>query len=104
MPTQLTAEDARQLLTAHVEAKGLEAFVKHGPPTERTVLERLLADRAIVRYPCLICFDADRLQPGEFSHVEADGGQPEDGFTLLVHPLLETDPRLVAYAALYQIV
>ena len=31
MAIQLTAEDARQSLTAHVEGKGVEAYLKHGP-------------------------------------------------------------------------
>jgi len=57
MAKQLTADDAKQSLTAHVEAKGIEVFVKYGSQLGGEGLERLLADRAYVRYPCEIAFD-----------------------------------------------
>jgi hypothetical protein len=104
MATQLTAEDAKQSLTTHVETKGVDAFVKHGAPLDRETLERLLADRALVRYPCEIVFDAAQLLPGEFAHPLPKGEQPEEGFTLCVHPYFEHSPAHVAYAALYVIV
>ena len=31
MATKLTADDAKQSLTAHVETKGVEVFMKFGP-------------------------------------------------------------------------
>ena len=104
MATQLTAEDARQSLTAHVEAKGIEAFVKYGPQIGWGGLQRLLADRAIVRYPCEIVFDASPLLPGEFAHPVQKGDRPEDGFAMHVHPLFALELERVAPAVLYQLV
>ena len=104
MATQLTAADARQSLTAHVEAKGVEVFVKYGAPMDGATLQRLLADRAYVRYPCEIVFDAAALQPGEFAHPAPKGASPEDGFTMFVHPLFAAQPDRVPALVLYQLV
>jgi len=101
MATQLTAADAKQSLTAHVESKGIEVFVKFGPRLGWGELQRLLADRVYVRYPCEIVFDAAQLLPGEFASPVQNGERPEDGFTMFVHPLfmvqLDRVPALVLY-------
>ena len=101
MAIQLTAEAAKQSLTAHVAAKGIEVFLKYGPQLGWGELQRLLLDRAYVRYPCTIAFDAARLQPGEFAYAEPLSENPEEGFTILVHPIfmleLERASRLVLY-------
>jgi hypothetical protein len=104
MPARLTAEDARQSLTAHVAAKGAEIFAKYGPRIGWHELVRILEDRACVRYPCEIVFDAGPLQPGEFAYPLARGPRPEDGFTLYVHPFFMTQLSRVPYLALYQLV
>ena len=101
MAIQLTAADAKQSLTAHVESKGIEVFVKYGPQLGWGQLQRLLADRAYVRYPCEIVFAAAQLLPGEFAAPVQKGASPEDGFTMFVHPLflvqLDRVPALVLY-------
>jgi hypothetical protein len=104
MPTQLTADDARQSLNAHVAVKGAEIFEKYGPQIGWKELQRILEDRACLRYPCKVVFDAAELQPGECAHPVAVGGRPEDGFTLYVHPLFMTDLARVPLLALYQMV
>ena len=104
MATQLTAEDARQTLIAHVTEKGVDAFVRYGPRIGWEALQRLLADRTLVRYPCEIVFDAAELLPGEFAHPVQKGELPEDGFTLFVHPAFERNRDRVPYAVLYQLV
>ena len=104
MATQLTADDARQSLNSHVAAKGAEINAKYGPHVGWKELQCLLADRACVRYPCQVVFDAAGLQPGECAHPIAVGGRPEDGFTLYVHPLFMTDLARVPLLALYQLV
>ena len=78
MATRLTADDARQSLNAHVAAKGAEIRAKYGPSIGWRELRRLLEDRAHVRYPCHIVFDAAPLEPGEFAHPVARGNRPED--------------------------
>jgi len=104
MPRQLTAEDARQSLTAHVAAKGAEIRAKYGPHIGWRQLLQVLEDRACVRYPCDISFDAQPLQPGELAHPTGKGARPEDGFTMHVHPYFMTQPERVPSVVLYQLV
>lgn len=104
MAQQLTAEDARESLSAHVAAKGAEVFAKYGPAIGWGKLQRLVADPAVVRYPTEIVFDASALQPGEFAHPVPRGDRPEAGFTLHVHPIYLLDLPHVAYLVLYQLV
>ena len=60
MAIQLTAADARQSLNEHVAARGREIHGKYGPHIGWQELRQILEDRACVRYPCEIVFDADR--------------------------------------------
>jgi hypothetical protein len=104
MAIQLTAEGAQQSLTGHVEAKGLEIFLKYGPQIGWGELQRLLNDRAYVRYPCEIVFEAAPLNPGEFAFPMAKGPAPEDGFTMFVHPVFMLELTRVPALVLYQLV
>ncbi len=104
MPTQLSADDARQSLTAHVAAKGAEIFAKYGPRLGWKELQLILQDRAYVRYPCEVVFDSSALQPGELAYPRPNGRRPEDGFTLFVHPLFITQLARVPTLVIYQLV
>ena len=104
MAKQLTADDAKQSLTAHVESKGVEVFVKYGPHLGWGQLQHLLADRAHVRYPCAVVFDPEPLLPGEFAHPVQKGERPEEGFTMFVHPRFMTQLDRVSALVLYQLV
>jgi len=104
MATQLTAADAKLSLKAHVAAKGAEIFEKYGPHIGWAELQVILKDRACVRYPCELVFDSSRLNPGEFAFPEPKGEMPEEGFTLLVHPIYMTQLNVVPYLTLYQLV
>jgi hypothetical protein len=104
MAITLTADDAKQSLTTHVETKGIEVYMKFGPQLDGAALQRLLADRAYVRYPVEIVFDAAQLLPGEFATPVQKGESPEDGFTMFVHPVFQTQPDLVPALVLYQLV
>jgi hypothetical protein len=104
MARNLTADDARQSLTAHVENKGLEIFHQHGGRLDWAGLQRLLEDRTQVRYPCEIVFDAGPLQEGEFAHPVPKGDTPEDGFAMHVHPIYMLDLEQVPALVLYQLV
>jgi hypothetical protein len=101
---QLTADDARQSLSAHVAARGAEIFEKYGPRIGWNELQRLLEDRTCVRYPCALAFDAAPLQPGECAWPRPNSGRPEDGFVIYIHPLFMTQLDRVARLALYQLV
>ena len=104
MASRLTAEDGRQSLNAHAAAKGDEIRAKFGPRIGWPELQRILQDRACVRYPCVIIFDAAPLRPGEFAHPVPRGERPEDGFDLYVHPYFMTQLDRIAHLALYQLV
>jgi hypothetical protein len=104
MPHQLTQEDARESLTAHVAARGLAIREKYGPAIGWAELQRILADRECVRYPCELAFDATPLQPGELAFPLPLGDRPEDGFQLCIHPYFAADPARVPGLALYQLV
>lgn len=104
MPTQLTADDAKQSLNAHVAAKGEEILAKYGPCIGWKELRLILEDRASVRYPCEVVFDTAQLGAGEFAHPVAKGGRPEDGFIMFVHPFFMTQLVRVPYLVLYQLV
>ncbi|MFI5336848.1 MAG: hypothetical protein ACHQ5A_08695 [Opitutales bacterium] len=104
MAQQLTADDARISLTSHVAAKGAEICARFGPGLGWTELQILLNDRAIVRYPCTVKFDTAGLQPGEFAHPVPNGGTPEDGYTMYVHPIYLTQLAQVPCLVLYQLV
>ncbi len=104
MATQLTADDAKQSLNAHVAAKGAEVFAKYGPVIGWTELQAILKDRACVRYPCQLVFDSARLNPGETAYPEPKGDMPEEGFSMYVHPVYMTQLAMVPYLALYQLV
>jgi len=102
--TRLTAAAVRQSLNAHVAEKGAEVRARYGPRLGWGGLQRLLQDRAQVRYPCDLVFDAAPLRPGEFAHPVARGERPEEGFTLFVHPVFMAQPDEVPLLALYQLV
>ena len=104
MPTQLTAEDARQSLNEHVAAKGAEIFAKYGPHIGWKELQRILKDDDCVRYPCEVVFDSAGLQSGEFAHPVPKGDRPGDGFTMFVHPFFMTQLLQVPCLVFYQLV
>src|SRR5215471_18660987 len=77
MVKQLTVEDARESLNAHLAAKGDEIHARYGPFLNWNELLLILNDRSCVRYPCEIRFDSQLLLPGEFAHPMPKGTQPE---------------------------
>ena len=103
MPRQLTAEDARQSLRDHVAAKGGELREKYGPRVAWSDLEKILTDRALVRYPTEIVFDAAPLQPGELAYAQPLGEHPAAGFRISVHPQFEAVPDDALSVVLYQL-
>ncbi len=104
MAQQLTADDARQSLGAHVALKGREIHEKYGPHIGWKELQLILDDRSCVRYPCTVVFDAAQLEPGEAACPIAKGERPEAGYTLFVHPLFMTQLDRVPHLVLYQLV
>lgn len=96
-----TAEEGRQSLRDHVVLKATQARMSRAGLIDSAAITGMLADRAVVRYPLGIRFDAEPLQPGEFACLEPLGAHPADGFCLFVHPMLKGAddilPMVVAY-------
>lgn len=99
-----TVDDARQSMVAHAAQKGLEIRQKHGPEIDWNTLLRILEDRTCVRYPCDIVFDQRQLQPGEFAYAFPKGANPEDGFTIYIHPHFQTQLHKAPLLVLYHLV
>lgn len=104
MAKQLTADDARESLTAHVARKGAEIHEKYGPRIGWPELLQILEDRTCVRYPCEVVFDAGSLRDGEFAWPMPKGDKPEDGFVVWVHPHFAGSLAWVPHLVLYQLV
>jgi len=104
MSKQLTIDDARQSLSAHVAAKGAEIRAQYGPHIGWAQLRQIVADRNCVRYPCEIKFDAGPLQEGEIAWPAPKSERPEDGFIIHVHPYFGTQLESVPWLVLYQLV
>src|SRR5215813_4224922 len=104
MSKQLTVDDFRKSLNAHVTAKGMEIREGYGPQIGWKELLLILEDRSCVRYPCEIAFDRAPLLEGECAHPVPNGERPEDGFTICVHPLFLSRLQYVPHLVLYQLV
>lgn len=104
MSHQLTVDDARQSLAAHLAEKGEQIYLQYGPEIGWSELLKILEDRTVVRYPCEIVFDAAQLQPGEFAAAIAKSENPEDGFTIFVHSYFAMDPGQVPALVFYHLV
>ena len=104
LPPPPSARDARQSLNAAAAAVGAGIYERYGPRIGWTQLVQILKDRACVRYPCEIVFDATPLQEGELAHPVAKGDRPEDGFRMYVHPFFMAQLDQVPLLVLYQLV
>jgi hypothetical protein len=103
MARQLDSENGRESVSAQMAARAAEICQKYGPEMGWNQLLQLLKDRALVRFPCEIRFDAEPLLAGEFAHTLPNGAHSEDGFTIYVHPCYAEQPARVPYLVLYQL-
>ncbi|MBL8747085.1 MAG: hypothetical protein JNK58_12115 [Phycisphaerae bacterium] len=89
MDDRPTEADGRRALRDHVLERAHLARSRYGPVIDAEAMLRALDDRAIVRYPVVVRFAAEGLEPGEMAHAAALGEHPKDGFSLLIHPSFE---------------
>lgn len=93
--------DGGQSLREHLLAKAAEARALCGTPVTPAAILGLLGNRAAVRHPVGVRFDAEPLRGGEFACLEPLGPRPSDGYCLFVHPAFEHQdwllPLLIAY-------
>lgn len=98
-----TESDGRIALREHAIDKAYAARTRHGPTIDQAAILRILDDRALVRFPVRVLFDAKDLNPGEFAHARTVSTHPRDGFILNVHPSLEGRDDALPAAIAYHI-
>lgn len=103
MPDVPSEHDGRRALRDHVLERARIARAKHGPAISAEVMRRLLSDPEVLRYPVTVRFSALGLQSGEFAHAEQIGTHPREGFTLYVHPSLESRPDTLPLVMAYHV-
>lgn len=91
-------------MEAHAASKGAEMREKYGPAIGWGQLQQILNDRTLVRYPTEIVFDSADLLPGECAHAAPKTENPDDGFTIYIHPFFVSKPPDAVILALYQLV
>lgn len=98
---QAIAEQAKHAFHEHLAEKATAARFKYGLYIDTDAMLRMLDDRAIVRYPTSLVFDASPLQAHEFAYPQPLGFHSGDGFALCIHPCFrpqrEIWPLLIAY-------
>jgi len=99
-----SAADAREALLEHAARRAREARDAYGPGIDHATILRMLTDRAVVRYPTTIRYDAAALQPGEFAHAEPQGAGPALEYCLHVHPRFADQPDLLPLLISYHLV
>ena len=94
-------EQAQESLREHVIARAQRARQARAVSPDAAAVIAMLDERACVRYPVGVRFDAQPLRPGEFACLEALGELPSDGYCLFIHPMFEPVddllPLLIAY-------
>jgi hypothetical protein len=96
--------EVRRLLLADLSVKAAEIRDRYGPTLDWDRLQLVLKDRDIAPFPCQIQFDAAPLLPGEFAHAVPKGPNKQDGYILYLHPQYATQPDVLPYLVLYQLV
>jgi hypothetical protein len=98
---EIDAETARRAFHEHLREKAAAARLKYGLYIDTDAILRMLDDRAVVRHPTTIVFDAGPLQPHEFAHAQPAGFHASDGYALCIHPHFRSQreilPLLIAY-------
>jgi len=96
--------EAREALLSHARKTGYLVHERYGPKIDLAVVERMLADPDVVRFPVTLAFDATPLEGAEIAYPLPVEGDPLNGYTMYVHPALEDDPGDVVSAVLYALV
>jgi hypothetical protein len=97
-------EKFKQSLCDHVAEKGEDIQLRYGPVIGWEELQRILADRTVVRYPCEVRFTAEGLEAGELAHASDLGETPEEGFVIRVNPRFLSRLEVVPHLVFYQLV
>ena len=96
-PIDFSEEHARQVLRDHITMIAKRSVDKYGVATTMEVLNKVLADRDIIRRETTWRFASELLESGEFAMAVAQG----DAYVIAVHDsfkeYLELLPWVLAY-------
>ena len=104
MARKLKEDDAFNAMHDHLIQKASAAREKYGPSIDFKIMQQMLDDRSVVRYPVKIRFDREPLRPGEFAFAQRVGEQAKEGFCLFIHPHFENQPELLPRLIAYHVV
>ncbi len=102
--TRPTVADGQRALRAHAAGRAELARQRYGPVIDYPAMLKIIEDRAIVRHPVEIRFDAAPLEPGEFACAAPRGEQAHEGFRLFVHPRFRARPEALPLLIAYHLV
>lgn len=104
LAASLTPEEGYRALRDHLLDKAHLARARHGPVIDEGAMLRILVDPEVVRFPTVVVYDADPLQPGEFAWPRPRGEKPSDGYELVIHSHFQGRPDVMPLLAAYHIV
>lgn len=94
----------REGLENHISFVAEKAANKYGRPDSLDVLNRMLEDNEIVRFPSTLIFDDAELKKGEAVKLDKIADGADEKYQITIHPaFLERDKDIIALV-LYQIV
>ena len=98
------AKRLREGLENHIRFVAEKAMNKHGRPESLEILDRLLEDNEIVRFPSTLIFDDAELKKGEAVKLDKIEDGADEKYQITIHPaFLKRDKDIIALV-LYQIV
>ncbi len=98
------AKRLREGLENHIRFVAEKAINKHGRPDSLEILNRLLEDSEIVRFPSTLIFDDAELKKGEAVKLDKLADGADEKYQIIIHPaFLKRDKDIIALV-LYQIV
>lgn len=103
MEQRPTERDGMLALREHIAARASEARVRYGLLIDAEAVLAMLDDRAVVRFPVGVRFDAAALEPGEPAYPMPLGDRGADGYCLFIHPALRAEPELLPLVIAYYI-
>ncbi len=89
-------------VSQHAIEKARDIRTRYGPVIDYPTVLRILDDRKCIRYPVTIEFIADAIEPGLFARTEPVSENPDDGYTITLHPHFEGRPDALPALILYQ--
>ncbi len=89
-------------VSRHAIEKAEEIRARYGPVIDYPAVLRILEDRRCIRYPVVIQFVSDGIDPGLFARTEPVSENLDDGYVISLHQRFEDQPDVLPTLILYQ--